>query len=158
LLQEIVKDSGGAGQWDGAPATRTEIRARDDEVRFIWVSDGAIHPPRGFDGGLDGISTSAAVIPAGRSPGRDPGREVAGDLLLSPGDTLVSTCNSGGGFGKPLQRDPEAVLHRVREGWVSSSKAERVYGVLIADGKCGLCVDAEATRNLRIELGEREGC
>jgi len=51
----------------------------------------------------------------------------------------------GGGYGTPLERDPEDVLEDVRDGKVSVSKAEGAYGVVIADGE----LDAAATERCR---------
>jgi hypothetical protein len=38
---------------------------------------------------------------------------------------------SGGGFGDPLERDPERVRADVRDGYVSLAAAERDYGVVL---------------------------
>jgi N-methylhydantoinase B len=49
----------------------------------------------------------------------------------------------GGGFGDPMERDPELVAEDVREGYVSLSVAHNVYGVVLtADGD----VDVFATQ------------
>jgi N-methylhydantoinase B len=53
--------------------------------------------------------------------------------------------SGGGGWGNPLERDPEAVLRDVVEGLVSVAAAEREYGVVIVDGR----VDSEATSRRR---------
>ena len=55
----------------------------------------------------------------------------------------------GGGYGDPLERDPERVALDVREGYVSAEAARLVYGVLVgADGR----VDVAATQELRERL------
>jgi N-methylhydantoinase B len=51
----------------------------------------------------------------------------------------------GGGFGDPLEREPERVLADVEEGFVSLEAAEREYGVAIVEGK----PDTERTAALR---------
>lgn len=53
--------------------------------------------------------------------------------------------SGGGGWGDPLERDPEAVLKDVHEGLLSAEAAEREYGVVVA----GDSVDSEATANQR---------
>ena len=55
----------------------------------------------------------------------------------------------GGGYGPPLERDPEAVLNDVLDGYVSLEAARRDYGVVLEGG--GTEVDAEATAALRQE-------
>jgi N-methylhydantoinase B len=41
----------------------------------------------------------------------------------------------GGGFGDPLEREPEAVARDVVSGLVSVARARDVYGVVLADGR-----------------------
>jgi len=61
--------------------------------------------------------------------------------------------NAGGGYGSPLDRDPEAVKRDVRDGYVSIEGAARDFGVVVvgdpeADPE-GLTVDREATARER---------
>ena len=57
----------------------------------------------------------------------------------------------GGGWGDPLERDPEAVLDDVSTSTCRSASAERDYGVVFTRQPRGrtLAVDAEATKRLR---------
>ena len=65
-----------------------------------------------------------------------------------PGDRLHFVTWGGGGWGDPLERDPELVGLEIRRGLVSVQGA-RSYGVVLdAAGT----VDAEATRTLRSEV------
>ena len=59
----------------------------------------------------------------------------------------------GGGWGDPLQRDPDAVAQDVAAGLVSLERADLVYGVVITHD----AVQAEATELRRIELGAKRG-
>ncbi|MCY4489333.1 MAG: hydantoinase B/oxoprolinase family protein [Deltaproteobacteria bacterium] len=68
------------------------------------------------------------------------------DLRLNADDLLYLRCANGGGYGDPLERDPEDVLLDVADGLVSRGAAESVYGVVLADGQG---VDADATREKR---------
>ena len=52
----------------------------------------------------------------------------------------------GGGFGNPIERDPDRVAEDVRNGLVSSAAALRDYGVVLADDGT---VDARATAEAR---------
>jgi N-methylhydantoinase B len=52
----------------------------------------------------------------------------------------------GGGWGDPLERDPESVRWDVLEEFVSESAAREQYGVVLRED---LSVDAAATRALR---------
>jgi len=55
----------------------------------------------------------------------------------------------GGGYGNPLERDPEMVEKDVLEGYVSIEAAKKDYGVVI-DPKT-MKVDTDATKRLRAE-------
>jgi N-methylhydantoinase B len=66
--------------------------------------------------------------------------------MLGSDDVLIFFAPGGGGFGDPLDREPERVAHDVGSGWVSRTRAETTYGVaLAADGT----VDRVATDALR---------
>jgi N-methylhydantoinase B/oxoprolinase/acetone carboxylase alpha subunit len=56
----------------------------------------------------------------------------------------------GGGWGDPLDRDPEMVLTDVRNELVSAQAAARDYGVVVDSN--AWCVDARATGALRAKL------
>jgi N-methylhydantoinase B len=65
---------------------------------------------------------------------------------------LVDYVAGGGGFGDPIDRDPDAVLKDFGHGWVSREIAQRIYGVVLADG--GKAVDSAATENCRRQIRE----
>jgi N-methylhydantoinase B len=58
----------------------------------------------------------------------------------------------GGGWGEPLERDPERVRWDVLEEFVSKAAARDLYGVVLRED---LSVDQAATRDLRRKLGSR---
>jgi len=49
-------------------------------------------------------------------------------------DALYIRWNGGGGYGDPLDRDPQAVARDVVEGLVSEDVARETYGVVLGDG------------------------
>jgi N-methylhydantoinase B/oxoprolinase/acetone carboxylase alpha subunit len=61
---------------------------------------------------------------------------------------------SGGGYGDPLEREPDLVRQDFENGLISRESARNIYGAVIdeADGK----VDLAATRELRKTLREGE--
>ena len=70
-------------------------------------------------------------------------------VRLRQGDAYLMQSGGGGGFGSPLERDPEQVAHDVREGYVSQEAAHQDYGVVVsAEG----ALDREATQALRQRL------
>jgi N-methylhydantoinase B len=66
---------------------------------------------------------------------------------LPEGSLLVDYVAGGGGFGDPIDRDPQLVLRDFGRGWVSREIAERIYGVVIS--RDGRAVDAAATNASR---------
>lgn len=64
--------------------------------------------------------------------------------------------NGGGGWGSPLEREPERVKNDVRDEYVSIEGAYRDYGVVITGDPVtdpeGLVIDHEATSRRRAEL------
>ena len=65
--------------------------------------------------------------------------------------TSIRLCQSGGGgYGDPLERDPELVLADIDDGYVTREAARVLYGVaLTADG----ALDEAETARLRSRVG-----
>ena len=61
------------------------------------------------------------------------------------GDTLMILTPGGGGYGDPVERNPELVLRDVVNGLVSPEEAERSYGAA-ADPRTGAAVRNPAQR------------
>jgi N-methylhydantoinase B len=74
-------------------------------------------------------------------------------VRLAPGETILSTCCSGAGYGDPLERDVRLVATDVRERYITPGRAETVYGVVLdARGE----PDADRTEQLRRGLHAAE--
>ena len=67
---------------------------------------------------------------------------------LKLGDVVNIMVQNGGGYGDPLDRDPERVLKDVQDGAVSNYWAEKLYGVVVRDG----VLIEEDTRILRTQI------
>jgi N-methylhydantoinase B len=70
---------------------------------------------------------------------------------LEAGERLIYDYGGGGGWGDPLDRDPQAVLDDVLDEYVSVEGAERDYGVVLTGSleDLTLAIDEEATAKLR---------
>jgi N-methylhydantoinase B len=55
----------------------------------------------------------------------------AAGVTLGPGETFEFCAGSGGGWGDPLDRDPELVRLDVRIGRLSPDEADETYGVVL---------------------------
>jgi N-methylhydantoinase B len=143
----VRADSGGAGTHRGAPGALVEYGPKLNEMTVAYIMDGFARAPRGALGGGEGGLAAAYVV---RSDGSAELLNGMHQLTLVPGERLLGHHAGGGGFGSPLERDPDAVLHDCREGYVSLEAAREIYGVVIeraADGS--LTLDLAATERLR---------
>jgi len=131
LVEErsLVCDSGGPGKMRGGLGRKMVIRVPADEKAprgptSIAVQAGRFkYPPNGLFGAKPG---SGARFVINDQPG-DP----SGLSLCENGDVIQFQSAGGGGFGDPLERDPEAVEQDVFNGYVSLEKALDDYGVVI---------------------------
>lgn len=151
----LLADSGGAGRLRGGPASEVIYGPRATPLRVFYMADYARHPAKGVRGGLPGTAASAHEVAA---DGSERQVEAIGDSLLQPGEWIRGVEAGGGGYGDPLQREPQAVLTDVLERWVTPEAARDTYGVVLVDGATageGPSVDAAATDARRAELRER---
>jgi N-methylhydantoinase B len=122
----IVVDSEGAGRFRGAPSGFCEYGPVGTSLEAWFASDGTINPPLGIRGGHAG--GRSAQFKRGHDGRLEP-LEPCGGVMLQPGETIVARCCGGGGYGDPVDRDPERVRDDVSEGWISGERARAVYGV-----------------------------
>jgi N-methylhydantoinase B len=67
-------------------------------------------------------------------------------VRVAPGDHFEMKCASGGGYGDPLDRDPDAVTADLAQGRVDAATAREVYGVVFTADDAA---DHAATGDLR---------
>jgi N-methylhydantoinase B len=143
----LIRDTEGAGRFRGAPSAYCEFGPIEGcTMEVLYTADGTIHAAGGARGGGSG------------GPARAFKRELDGRLTplpncygvkLVPGERVVAHTAGGGGYGSPLDRDPDRVKHDLDEGWISRERAEKVYGLVL--GHAGM-IDKEATTRMRSGL------
>jgi N-methylhydantoinase B len=146
LRFDLIPDSGGAGRHRGGLGLRREYLNLED-ARFSIRSMKHVIPPNGCAGGRDGRTGDIVINPDSESAKRLPTRYA--DYPLRQGDVFRLDTPGGGGFGDPLDREPERVLADVREGYITCAAAEREYGVIVVETERGFAVDATATTRKR---------
>jgi N-methylhydantoinase B len=147
----LLADSGGAGAHRGGPGSEIVYGPVADPMQSFYFADFAVNPPQGVLGGGPGAAARAAKI---ELDGTESPRPAIGDVELVPGEWVLGVESGGGGYGSPLDRDPERVVEDVREGWVSSEKALETYGVVIG-GKAedeSLVVHWDETERRRADM------
>lgn len=145
----LISDGEGAGRQRGGLGSRITFGPIRGTLISTYALDGHVNPPRGVRGGMDG---SPQQVWKRTIDGEQEEIDLIGALDLQPGEAIVTMTSSGGGYGSPLDRDPELVRDDVSEGWVSVERAESVYGVVVTESPTGVTLDAEATNALRKKL------
>jgi N-methylhydantoinase B len=169
-------DGGGFGRWNGGTGSERLLMVHGstdlsvDFAPYAGMPQGAFGLFGGYPSGTGGIRAILEPAPALREgldrsdypvqaadaldaglatlsiPRGNPGRVPVPDGWL-----LTDFTQGGGGYGDPLDREPERVARDVRRHIVTSRTAELLYGVALAsDGTA----DSEATQRLRNEIRE----
>jgi len=141
----LIQDSGGPGQYRGAPAQEILFTVRDNPMQVVISCDGQYARPRGVRGGSSGTRGSTYLLRGKKTLKL---ANVA-NVLVKKHESVLGIDSSGGGYGDPLTRDPKRVLHDVREGYVSQRQAYNTYGVVFREKRGALSLDMKATRALR---------
>jgi len=146
--RELLPDSGGPGRMKGGLGRRVVFKVPDDKYAplppvNLGIQSGRFkYPPEGLFGGKPGARARFMV---NGKPGNPYGL-----TQLQPGDVVIMDAAGGGGYGDPLEREPERVLADVVNGYVSSEKARSEYGVVINEAT--MEVDYQATQELREKM------
>ena len=143
-------NSGGAGRHRGG-------NGLEKVYMFLAAGEVSIHDDRnrsrpwGIGGGEAGESSRKILV---RRSGEQVELPSKLDFLrVEAGDRLIYLTAGGGGWGDPLDRDPELVRLDVLRGFVSAHKAQSSYGVVLSENTEQ--VDVVATEALRDELRAR---
>jgi N-methylhydantoinase B/oxoprolinase/acetone carboxylase alpha subunit len=152
LEYQIEPNAVGHGKHRGGFGTRRVFRFESDGVNIASHTNRHQAKAWGLEGGQDGTNTLIGFRRAGetdwvraREGFGKPSEGKFSGIVMNDGDEMLFVTPSGGGYGDPLERDPELVLLDVHEGLITAEVARDVYGVVLADGS----VDEAATHALR---------
>lgn len=147
----IVCDSGGPGKYRGGCGVEKGALLREAENTVMsYMCDRARSITWGIEGGLPSIPHGVWLQRAGQE--KEFLGAVFSNVPVGPGDMFTRPSAGGGGFGDPLDRDPEAVKEDVADGYVSVDRARKDYGVVVREVDADLAlyeVDEEATAEER---------
>ena len=171
LFRRRVMDSGGPGKHRGGTGMEIALMphdAPDGGLHYVISGKGSDFPMSdGLSGGYPGAPNSYQWVHNNEAP--DDRRNVdaafaqsVADMAGEPEDVswgvypvmgedaLYVRWNGAGGYGDPLEREPEAVRADCDEGVVSVETAHEVYGVVLNDDRTA--VDRPATEARRKSL------
>jgi len=137
----------GAGKLRGGFGVVKDYRVLSREANFTASFGRAKFPPWGLLGGSAGTCNRASIICEGAPP--ESHGKIAARKLRS-GDAIRLATGGGGGFGPPIERDPEAVQADVRNDLLTVEQAQELYAVVI--NRQTLDVEREATAALRARM------
>ena len=150
IIEERVlrRDSGGAGKFRGGLGLDTKVRSLVEGRWNLMQTKRRQCPPWGLNGGKDGATSDYLL----KLPGQDEWESVDVGLHPVPKDSrVIIRTAGGGGWGDPLEREPEKILEDVIEGFIAAEAAKKEYGVILkpALGANPYVLDPEATRETR---------
>jgi N-methylhydantoinase B len=173
LFRRHAIDSAGAGKFRGGvgvESAHTLHDAPEGKIRGVaYGVAGLENSGHGMFGGYPGApsimilkeKTQVKELIASNKPPTQLAALGGQDHILSycnfelhDGDLLYMRVASGGGYGDPLERDPESVRTDVANAIISTAAARDIYGVVFEGS--GLQVDPEATRKLRLAMRKQE--
>jgi N-methylhydantoinase B len=134
---QIKQDSAGPGKWrGGAGVQKTSVLLDSENAVMSYICDRERAVVWGVEGGLPSMPHGLTIEPRGSGKQEWLG-SVFSDFPVNTGDIFARPTAGGGGFGDPLERDPEMVLNDVIDDYVSIERAKKDYGVIIEE------IDAE---------------
>jgi len=146
--RRLAPDTAGPGRQRGAPGFWVEYGPTVNRMHCVYNSDGSIYPARGVRGGGNGAL--AAQYKRQRDGTLEP-LPIAASIALEPGETCVSLCAAGGGYGSPQERPLAAVRKDLEEGWITPEHAASVYGLVFYDDGT---IDESATAARRAMIAD----
>ena len=151
MARDYAIDTGGPGQWRGCPGSLSVKTLTAPATVSAYVV-GRKYPMPGIAGGKNGMPNEMRVRVGSKheSVAEGKSRRVAHEA----GESYVYRYGGGGGWGDPLDRDPEQVKEDVLDEYVSIRGARYDYGVVLTGSveDFDLAVDREATAELRAEM------
>jgi N-methylhydantoinase B len=152
----IATDSGGAGEWRGASGLYQRIQPRHHTLTTVPWGTGHTSAALGNAGGKAGFVADHWLE---KHATREKVRQLksTGPFQIKEDEDWVVFCCGGGGYGDPLERDPEAVRDDARNYIISIKAAREEYGVVLNTTPELYEVDYDASEKLRTQLKEERG-
>ena len=122
----LVEDSGGAGRSRGGMGLRRIVRPVEHTCIFNGVGERFGHRPWGLFGGAHGASGRFQLREADGSSLRLPDK--TDEVRVTPAQAVIVETPGAGGYGRPSERDRDAVERDRSSGKFSEDYLRRHYG------------------------------
>ena len=143
----LIVDSGGAGKFRGGLGVVIQARSLTEGRWNLMQQRRCELLPWGLWGGKSGTRSDSQV----KRPNEEDFSSVDIPGYAGPTGTRVRVLSAGGGgWGDPLERDPDAVVADVRDDYISERSAHDDYGVCLTAAGDGF--DQQETERLRRRL------
>jgi N-methylhydantoinase B len=143
---ELRENVAAAGRWRGGVGSIRELRFLAPGSVSL-ESEGHKYPPKGLFGGSDGTPSELVRKKANGEEIRLPSK--LPHHAFGAGDSITAIRACGGGYGAPLEREPQDVLDDVLDEYITADQAFEQYRVRIVDGKIDAAATGAARSNAR---------
>jgi N-methylhydantoinase B len=169
LFRRHARDAAGAGKFRGGAGAETAHIVHDaPEGKVKGITYGVSSSRNSGQGVFGGQSAAPSVVVHLEDTKvlemiqqRQPVEEVSQvggravplaykEFDFKNGDVVYMRVASGGGYGDPLERNPQLVLEDIVDGIISLKAGREIYGVVLDE--TGQAVDLTATKSLRAAL------
>jgi len=135
----------GHGKFRGGFGVIREYRIVNSEALVTIQVGRHDYPPWGLKGGMNGPGNRVIIYKAGSQPREI--RRISAEVFRK-GDLISILTSGGGGFGNPLERDPELVFYDYKNDLITREEALEIYGVVIENNS----INIEKTKIIRDKL------
>ena len=149
---QLRQNSEGPGKYRGGFGLVLDVRFLDKEGCLSSLIARYQVPTFGILGGGSPPSNWAWINPDSENS-KDVCR--ATSVPLRQGDLVRLVTSGGGGYGDPLERDPELVRSDAMKGLITVRHAEEIYGVILEGPS--LSVDKKRTKIMHEQLRKERG-
>lgn len=121
-------DGTGHGKFRGGFGVRKDYRVLSSKAYLTLSIGRSKFPPWGVNGGMPGTPNYAVIISGN---GREMKVRRIANYEMNKGDVVSLRSGGGGGWGDPLDRNPELVAWDVKNEYITLKQAREIYGVVI---------------------------
>ncbi|WP_422448264.1 hydantoinase B/oxoprolinase family protein [Thermoanaerobacterium sp. DL9XJH110] len=143
--QYALNLNSGDGKYRGGFGLIRDYRILNSNAELTTIASRYRHLPWGVNGGGPGSNNKVQVFCNGQMIEK----ATFSNFPLKKNDLIRFISGGGGGYGDPLEREPQMVLEDVLNEYITVEKALKVYGVVIEEKDGSLVVNMEETEKVR---------